>query len=168
MTVRLALVLAGILAFASQPAGAQDSLRVGDHVRVTLHAGPPPLTGHLIELDTTALGIRLDEASIAGDSIAALRLARESIAGLEVGRKHGHAGRGAWMGALLGGVVAFVGFAVDDDDDYHGETIPTGHALLISAPFGGALIGALVGASIEHERWEPAPLPPASPGEPRR
>lgn len=79
------LLLAAFLLDPSAAAAAQDSLRVGHHVRVTLLAGSPPITGRVVELDANTLGLRLDERSIAADSIAARRLARESIAGLEIG-----------------------------------------------------------------------------------
>lgn len=112
------------------------------------------LTRDSVRLDTD-LGVR--------------RVALSSTVRLEISRGiHANTGRGAWMGALIGGVgLGVVGALSCDGKSIHPLDTPSacalGGALLGGA--GGALIGLGVGALIKTERWEEVhPEPGILPG----
>jgi hypothetical protein len=156
MRSTLAVLVFLSLSFGAARVEGAEAPRVGDHVRVTLLAGPPPVTGHLLAYDPEAIGIRLDEPSVGDDQVEARQLPRGSIAGLEVGIKHSHPWRGALIGTLLMATTVLIAWAVSDPQ---GEASMGFGISLVTSPLIGGGIGAMVGGSIDHERWEPASLP---------
>jgi hypothetical protein len=150
------LLAALLLAPATAPAadGPPAPPRVGDHVRVTLLAGPPPTIGRLLPSDAHALRLRLDDAAAA--DTAARRIPRASIATLELDRSHGHAGTGALLGA---GVGLFVGLVLAGSVESRGEYDWREFGYIAGGPFYGAALGAIAGALVRTERWEARPLP---------
>jgi hypothetical protein len=156
-----ALVLASLALCVDASHGAETkpgaALRVGDHVRVTLLPDSSMVTGSLLAYDASALGLRLDESSVGEDGVVARKLSRQSIAGLEVGVKHTHPWRGAFLGTLLMATAVTVAWEASDKS---GEYAGMAHAFgLLFSPVICGTIGAMVGGSIEHERWQPASLP---------
>jgi outer membrane lipoprotein SlyB len=129
--------------------------RVGDRVRLTILAGPSRETGWLAGFDSTSLFLRFDDTA-QSDTIAR-SIPREAIAGLEVGRRRGHAQLGAFVGGLLGlgfmGLMA--GVASLESDPGTGELV----AFVGLGTAASAGVGALLGGSIKSTRWRTAPLP---------
>jgi hypothetical protein len=134
--------------------------RAGDHVRVSLLADSTIVVqGRLLAWDASTLGVRLDEGKAGPDSVAARRLSRDAIAGLEVGKSHGHPVRGAFLGALLFPLFWAGAIALGDPQGDEGLAY-LGPVFL--GPILGVLLGAGIGGSIRHEEWRPAPLPMAA------
>lgn len=112
------------------------------------------LTRDSVRLDTD-LGVR--------------RVALSPTVRLEISRGiHANTGRGAWMGALIGGFgLGVVGAFSCDGTSIHPFDTPSGCALVgaVLGGAGGALIGLGVGALIKTERWEEVhPEPGILPG----
>jgi hypothetical protein len=151
-----ALVLLA-LPFAQAQAG--SPLTPGTRVRVTVReaAGARTHVGPLRTFDGDALTLN------PVDGADHLSLARPSITRIEVSRgRHGNAGRGVLIGAVLGlAVVALSESACE------GECEPRdNYGLLVAgATVGGAITGAGVGALMKSERWEALPW---AVGPPRR
>lgn len=144
----LALVVLAALPVPGEAAKPPRPPVPGDRVRVSI-LDAPPLTG-------TLLAHRIDtlELALAPDSTRRT-IAREQVAGLEVARRHGHAGKGALVGVLLGVAVGVVTISAGDRHNEYG----VGAGALVGSGILGLALGALIGGAIEHERWEPAPLP---------
>jgi hypothetical protein len=161
-----ALALAGALAVTGlpAPASADDEAppgppTIGDRVRVSLH-DRTAVTGSLLTWDARSLGVRLVVDS--DSAIAARRIPRDAIAGIEIGRTHHHSGRGALLGmfaGLLAGIV--IAGEIDSGSDEYASLRKAGW--ILGGPFWGFLGGAMAGGLVRHETWHPRPLPAANP-----
>ncbi len=126
---------------------AQDTLAIaaGERVRLTLASREDPVVGVLVAQDRDSLRVqsRPDSPPIV--------FARAGVTGAEASLgRHGHAGTGALVGLLAGGVAgAALGSSCEDDFLCPGTG---GGALLLGGT--GLVFGALVGVLIRTERWE--------------
>ena len=147
------LLLATVLLALSSPACAASPVTTGERVRVTLIAREPaPVVGRVLELPSDAILLSAEPDS------APRAIPRAAIARLEVHRGTGtNAGRGAVIGALIVGIPASLlgifGAGVTEEPG----GLSTTEAALVAGGAGavlGAGIGALIGKSEKHERWE--------------
>jgi hypothetical protein len=146
----IAAVLLLVLPVAQPQAG--SPLTPGARVRVTVREAGGGARTHVGPLRT------FDGATLTlstADAANPVSLARSSISRIEVSRgRHGNAGRGALIGAVLGlAVVALSESACE------GECEPRdNYGLLVAgATVGGAVVGAGVGTLMKSERWESLP-----------
>lgn len=143
----VALLAFPVHAFAASP------VVTGDRVRVTLIAHEPaPVTGRVLELPPDAILLSTEPDS------ARRAIPRAAIARFEVHRGTGtNAGRGAVIGALIVGIpAAFVGMIGAGVTEEPGG-LSMAEGALVAGGAGavlGAGIGALVGKSEKHDRWE--------------
>jgi hypothetical protein len=144
LVLTLGLVALPLRAGAAEPPRPAE---IGDRVRVSI-LDAAPRTGILLAQRIDAL-----EIALAPDST--LRIAREQIVALEVARRHGKAATGAIVGLLFGVTVTTVVVSTRDQGSLSG----VGMGALIASGVLAVALGALIGDSIQHERWEPAPLP---------
>ncbi|SRR6266550_3781684 len=140
------LLLVAVAALAPRVA-AQDTLAIapGERVRLTLESRPSAVVGVLVTQDRDSLRVqpRPDAPPVA--------FSRAGLTGVEASLGfHGHAGTGALVGLLAGGVAgAALGSSCSDDFLCPGAG---GGALLLGGT--GLLFGALVGVFVRTERWE--------------
>src|SRR2546422_10848935 len=143
----VALLLRVLLALA-RGVVAQDTLKIeaGERVRLTLSSGRSAVVGVLVTQDRDSLRVqpRPDAPPVA--------FSRADVVGAEASLgTHGHAGTGALVGLVAGGVAgAALGSGCSDEFLCPG---PGGGALLLGGT--GLLFGALVGVFVRSERWEP-------------
>ena len=123
----------------------------GERVRIGLTDGSGPLTGTLLASRVDALEIALEP-----DSTRRV-IPGEIIAGLEVQRRHNHAGRGAVIGLLVGG-LAGLGAAAGINHVSRSENEVPGSFILVGA-LGGAALGAVLGEGSHETRWDAARRP---------
>jgi hypothetical protein len=141
------LLLVAVAALAPGVA-AQDTLAIerGERVRLIVESRPNAVVGILVTQDRDSLRVqqRADAPPVA--------FSREDVIGVEASLgAHGHAGTGALVGLLAGGVAgAALGSGCSDDFLCPG---PGGGALLLGGT--GLLFGALVGVFVRTERWDP-------------
>ena len=144
------LILSLALVAAPIPVGAAEAPRpvvAGDRVRVSFLEAPP-VTGIL-------LAHRIDTLEIALAPDSTRRIARDQVAGFEVARRHGQAGKGALVGLLVAVSGGAVVLATVDVERMTGA----GMGALVASGVLAVVLGTLIGASIEKERWESAPMP---------
>ena len=134
-------IMTGAVALPAQEATV--SLR-GQRVRLVLLAGDP-LVGRLLEVGADSFRLaRPGEAR----TIPASDVRRVE---LSVGR-HSHAGRGAVIGAVVGGALGLLAVASAGDDYYYTDGEKVAGAVGITAM--GAGVGALIGGLTHSERWQ--------------
>ena len=142
-----ALLLVALSALA-RGVPAQDTLAIerGERVRLTLSSGRSAVVGVLVTQDRDSLRVqpRPDAQPVA--------FPRATVTAVEASSGyHGHAGTGALVGLLAGGLVgAAAGSSCSGDFICPGAG---GGALLLGGT--GLLFGALVGVFVRSERWEP-------------
>ena len=155
------LILAALLMGVGAPALAQDSTLTPDaRVRVMAVGTNRWVIGKLLAppRDTVTL--------LEGDSGETKALATASLARFEVSRgRRKQTGRGAWIGAVTGGVISALlgavtyeecsGFCVAPDPGRGGTALLGG---LLGGVFGLG-VGALVGTAFTGDRWTPVPQP---------
>ena len=160
MRVALALVL--ILAAApaaavtrarpgAKPPEPPPVVEEGSRVRVTLlERDAPKVKGWVLALPADSLRLATEPAL---DSIA---IARIDVRKLELSRgMRSNAGRGATIGALIGGVAFGLYVAgLASIEGTAGETWVAGIAGGAVGAIGGAGVGALIGSASKHERWK--------------
>jgi hypothetical protein len=148
-----ALILGSLAA--APPLAGQDVSGLTPGTRIRVEA--PPVTadrvsGSLRSLDATALHLTLED----GKTLAVPRDAVESI-DVSAGRRS-HWIRGAGIGALAGlafsGTLVIIGSA-DDDDGLDSLDRALYGAVIVTTTAGGAVLGAITGALIRTEQWEP-------------
>jgi hypothetical protein len=153
-----------LLSWNAIPAGAA-ALHPGSHIRWQAAQGPGIGTAVEVAADTLV-------AMNDGDSSIS-RISVSSLEALEVFKeKQNHAGSGAFIGGLVGGLTLLgVAWAVDQGttaeanawgavttEDPHGDYAVAG-ALGVTV---GAILGGIVGATQHQpERWEPVKIPSA-------
>ena len=164
--MRHATIIVAVLAFTPlASARAQVPVRPGARVRVTGHfrqplygncvrSSPQQYVGTFVTWEADTL---VTESN--GDILA---LPLDSVATLEVslGRRS-QAGLGAGIGSVTGAVIGVVvGAASCTDEVFEAFVIPAACAAAGGVIFGaaGALLGALIGATIRTERWVSVPL----------
>lgn len=140
-----------------------DSLPVGARVRVHRRSPPPTVVGILVRADGTSLTLAIPETGT--EQV----VPRREVARLErhVGRlaegdafRRG-AQRGAFVGALVGGVATYTALLVERRRPCQDCMINAPMAVgAISVVFLGlsTLVGGAAGAA-HPDRWEPVPLP---------
>src|SRR6266545_1340668 len=140
------MLLVAVAALAPRVA-AQDTLAIepGERVRLTLESRPSAVVGVLVTQDRDSLRVqpRADAPPVA--------FSREDVIGVDASLgRHGHAGTGALVGLLAGGVIgAAEGSSCEGDFLCPG---PGGGALLLGGT--GLLFGALIGVFVRTERWD--------------
>ena len=143
----VALLALPVHSFAGSP------VATGDRVRVILIAyEPAPVTGRLLELRPDAILLSTEPDS------TPRTIPRAAIAQFEVHRGTGtNAGRGAVIGALIVAIpAAFLGMIGAGMTEEPGG-LSMAQGALVAGGAGavlGAGIGALVGKSEKHDRWE--------------
>jgi len=141
-----ALLLVALSALA-RGVPAQDTLAIerGERVRLTLSSGRTAVVGLLVTQDRDSLRVR------ARPDAPPVAFPRAGVTGVEASLgRHGHAGTGALVGLLAGGLVgAGAGSSCSGDFLCPGAG---GGALLLGGT--GLLFGALVGVFVRSERWE--------------
>lgn len=153
---RIALILAVLFLFPLHPVEAQEpvAVRPGQRVRVT----------------APALGMKKHEETfqqLRGDTLV-FTLMECPLS--DVTRLEEHRGReswGWWKGGLIGFVVgAGAGAAYGAGPGYSDCDLAKEGCMLIFGAIGavpGVLVGSLVGAAVETDRWGEVPLPPVRP-----
>ena len=147
VAMRHAVLLLAVLSAFARGVAAQDTLAIepGERVRLTLSSGRSDVVGVLVTQDRDSLRVqpRPDAPPLA--------FPRAGVTSVEASLgSHGHAGTGALVGLLAGGVVgAALGSSCSDEFLCPG---PGGGALLLGGT--GLLFGALVGVFVRTERWE--------------
>ena len=143
---RAALLVVALSAIARGTV-AQDTLAIeaGERVRLTLAVREDPVVGVLVAQDRDSLRVQPRPES------SPIAFARADVTGVDASQGlHGHAGTGALVGLLAGGVAgAALGASCQDDFLCPGAG---GGALLLGGT--GLLFGALVGVFVRTERWE--------------
>jgi hypothetical protein len=146
------LLLLAILALSClvRPADAAEPVRVaqGDRVRLVVY-DERALTGRLLAFDARTLDVAAEPDS------ARRSLSRDAIAVIEVEVEKTHAGRGAVVGFVLGGMVGILLARPDED----GETATTPATGFITGALVGAVAGALVGRTGSSRHWKEATIP---------
>ena len=126
---------------------AQDTLAIapGERVRLTLESRPNVVVGVLVTQDRDSLRVQTHPDA------PPLAFARAGVTSVEASLgNHGHAGTGALVGLVAGGLVgAAEGASCSDEWLCPGAG---GGALLLGGA--GLLFGALVGVFVRTERWE--------------
>lgn len=149
------LALALLLAAANAPPTAPVA---GDRVRIVEAPGGRPFTARVTDVLPGALVVRTD------DRAAPRRLELSGVSRLEVSRgRHGHFGKGARVGLLIGAALGAALLAVTHEDEP-----PTDCTCDMFAPgfvagalvVTGAVYGGLAGMAFRSDRWEAVPLPP--------
>lgn len=136
-----------MLATVAQIVAAQEALplEAGQRVRLTLDPGRSRLVGTLLAHDADSIRVQLQPDS------TALVLARARVTSVDVSRgRHGHAGTGALVGLVVGGVLGAAAGA-DCEGDFLCPGPGAGAALVGGT---GLVIGALIGVLDRTERWE--------------
>ena len=157
------LALVALVFTSADPVWSQDSTRVeaGSRVRVKAQGADQRwLAGELLQFRADTLRLRTADPP---DSVT---LTTGSLAGLELSRgRKSQAGKGAALGAGVGVILGLVVGAVtyeDDCPDCLGLDPGVGGSALLGGVLFGVLglgVGALIGASVDAERWEPLPQP---------
>ena len=154
----------GVVSFlfiTASPLRSQESapLEIGSRVRVKAGAQQPWVVGNLLQLPADSVWLHT------GDSVSSVALATSSLASFEFSRgRKSQAGRGAWIGLGSGAIIGLIVGAATYED-CSGCLAPdpgaAGSAVLGAVLFGvfGLGVGALIGGSIDAERWEPVPPP---------
>lgn len=157
LTTLTTLLLADFQAGQSQESA---PVGIGSRVRVRVEGtGQPWVVGQLLALSDDSVRLRAEGPS---DSMA---LGIPSLAKFEVSRgRRGQAGRGAKLGAAVGGVAGLIlGAATYEECD--GCIAPDpgrGGTALLGGVLGAAFglgIGALIGRGVQAEQWAPVPRP---------
>jgi hypothetical protein len=155
-----ALAMAAAIAGSPSPLRAGEppvsvALSAGDRIRLSTGAIAKGTTGRLVQVGPDVLRIQVDGRPdpIAVPLTAVTRLERS------LGRRSS-AGKGALIGTVVGtgmGAV-LVALAGHSDSDCDGPCTP--YAIIAGSAFigAGALVGAIGGALIKTERWEPVSL----------
>jgi hypothetical protein len=155
LVMRRAALLVVTLSAVAQGAPAQDTLAIepGERVRLYLESSEAPVTGVLVAQDKDSLRVQSDPKS------RPTAFARVGVSSVDASMGyHGHAGTGALVGLLAGGIAgAALGASCEGDFLCPGGG---GGALLLGGT--GLLFGALVGVFVRTERWES--VYPGAPG----
>jgi hypothetical protein len=137
---------------------AQDATGITPGTRIRVEAPPvmsDRVTGTLASIDAARLHLTLEN----GDRLSVPSDALESI-DVSAGRRS-HWVRGAGIGALVGlafsGTVVIIGSS-DEDDGLDSLDRALYGAVIVTTTAGGAVLGAITGALIRTEQWEPVPL----------
>ena len=122
----------------------------GQRVRVTLLARPQaPVVGTVLAYRPESLALAAEPDS-AESTFALVDVAKlETSAGV-----HGNAGKGAVIGALVGGIGAGLLGALFANAVKEGDADAIPIVLGVGGAIGGALIGAGIGEGSKHEKWE--------------
>ena len=159
----LVLILQVALLLETQPVWAQ--VEAGARVRVTTHSHPGRRIGSLVSLDGDSLRYTRWDTS----SVVAVPL--ESVTRLErsIGRRS-NTGRGAMLGALIGGGFGlFLGIVASTDNSGWWEVGPEEIAAATAVVgVAGAGVGAVIGSLSKRDRWEPVTLTPRVASSPHR
>ncbi len=113
---------------------------------------PDRVIGSFASIDSATLYLTLEN----GDRLSVPRDVLESIDASAGRRSHWirGAGIGALVGLAFGGTVAIVGGA-DEDDGLDALDRAMYGAVILTTTAGGAVLGAITGALIRTEQWEP-------------
>ena len=157
----LAVILMGWLLLDPAIAFAQDlKVQPGDKIRVTYVGVVTTKTSGIMQ------GVSDDSLEILkGDATMALALSSIRRLDISMGQKR-RTGRGAWIGALTGGLlVGLIAMASDtectSDDDWCIDFFSPGEAFgggFLVGALGGTLVGVAVGSVIKTDRWKQVPL----------
>lgn len=144
-----ALAAIALLTGTALPAQQATLALRGQRVRLVLQAGEPAV-GRLLESGTDSF--RISDGSRGVRTVPPSEVRRIE---LSVGRRSA-AGRGAAVGALVGGALGLLAVTSSEYDGYYtgGEKV----AGFIGVTAMGAGVGALIGALSHSERWQEVEL----------
>lgn len=151
-TVALALATM-LLGFSFTEITAQAKPVPGDLIRIHRNSPDTVLDVRLVDIDEEGLTYRALDGS-------EVRVSRESVNAVEVGRSHSRwqdgLGLGMMGGALVVGLVANANYTPCDgcipDVGSRDEATLIG---AVAGALGGGLIGALIGSAVQTTSWEP-------------
>ena len=155
-------ILVAVLMLGSSAVNAQDSLRLGTRIRVSIGVGPDrrEVIGALTRSDAAVWILRLNEQ---GDS-AVVPSADLTEVRVSLGI-HRHIVEGLAIGALFGGVLGAATYREPSPRSCDPPTLCAnwGTSLsgldsqgfaIVSGVIGGGLLGAAIGARVKTERWK--------------
>jgi hypothetical protein len=145
------LVLAALsLGCATGRTGQARDIGLGEYVRFTL-SDPADQ-----RFEGEVVGIRNEQLTVGIKGGGPVQVPLEAVTSLAVktGTKR-NLGRGAAIG-LGAGVVFFVGVAATEEGNASGDIVALAFGVIAGS---GALIGALIGLSVETDQWEEQSIP---------
>jgi uncharacterized protein YcfJ len=148
-----AVAAASPAVLAQEPASSAPlTVAVGSRVRVFSAAHLKRVVGSLVALDGDAI-------TIAADGIGALRIPRETIAGLELSRgRTRRTLKGTLIGAAIGAFVGNVGYSPDPEGCAAGTAACSRSESIRLMTGTGALVGAWAGHRVQRDLWQPIAL----------
>jgi len=155
---RFMLALAGVLVVLTSVVDAQqEAPRLDPGQRVRVHEGNRKVVGTLLSVDSAALRV------LTGQTDTAF-LKKADVTGVDVSvGQRARTGSGALTGAAVGAVAgALALIVVAGPDNLSPNEISPAYTVGAAAVGGaalGAAVGAVIGAGLHTDRWEPAVWP---------